>query len=781
MRACTLVFVLLLAAAQSSDLPLTVERYQELHRPFDVAVSPTGAQIAFSATSADTEANEYHMALYVWSERGLRRLAPDLTNAYAPRWSPDGTRLAFLSAVRQTPDGPHKTGIWIIQTSTSAAAAPLGDLPGDVVEYVWSADNSILALVSNDAGERQFWRIGVADETAEHLWTGGPGIRDMALSPDGQTIAFSSSGSATAQGYSSYDLMLLDLGSKRTRQLTNRAGPETGAVWSPDGSTIVFRAPQSPTQLHSQSDLFAVDVARRAIRNLTESFDRTVLAHRWPAGGDLLFTAAIGTESHLFALRTGGPVELVSGDRYNVGDFEAASPGTTIYAVRESATEGAELWRLASAGNVRLTDLNEVARTWRLGKQEIINWRAPDGLNVEGILIYPTGYEAGQRYPLLVDADGGPLNRVLDVLDQPSAYQLYAAQGYAVLAVNYRGSEGYGAEFGSAARTGLAGGDYRDLESGIDHVIDLGVADAHRIAIFGGGRSAHGAHLATWSITQTSRFKAAVAIFDAPATVTPPGTGIALPQALTASGYLEIIEGERQPLDSITKVRTPLLLFEGEAHTLVSRSQRLYNALSELGRTVERADLPGGGTHWTPRDRTEIFFRQLRWFDKYLKFNGADLFDFYLVGEWVPGPGGWQLRVDDAVPRTDYSGLQSSAGRYLEISLTLEPSEAALREGTLQDFQLDPSTAIALIGPDSTAQQFAGTVTQLFERETLVMGLPSPIRIMATGPAGAPTALATKLAFEVPEAAGEYRLRVTGFVPVRIWVAGGNENLGGRP
>jgi dipeptidyl aminopeptidase/acylaminoacyl peptidase len=750
MRACILASVLLLAAAQSSDLPLTVERYQELHRLFDIAVSPNGDRIAFSAMSADTEANEYRVALYVWSERGRRRLAPDLTNAYAPRWSPDGSRLAFLSAGRQTDTGPNKTRLWILRPSTSTAAAPLGDLPGDVVEYVWAADNSIFALVASDAGEREFWKIGVTDETAEYLWGGRPGIRDMALSPDGRTIAFSSSESVTDQGYSSYDLALLDLASKRTRQLTNRAGSEVGALWSPDGSTIVFRAPQSPAQLHSQSDLFAVDVARRSIRNLTESFDRTVLAHHWPAAGDLLFTAAIGTRSHLFALRTGGPVELISGDRYNISDFEAASSGTTIYAVRESATEAAEIWRLGSPGNVKLTNLNEVARTWRLGNHEIIRWRAPDGLSVEGILIYPTGYEAGQRYPLLVDADGGPLNRVLDILDQPSPYQLFAAQGYAVLAVNYRGSEGYGAEFGSAARVGLAGGDYRDLESGIDHVIDLGVADPGRIAIFGGARTVYGAHLATWSITQTSRFKAAVASYD-------------VPEQFATAG--------------IRLAPTPFLLFEGEAHTLVSRSQRLYNALSELGRTVERADLPGGGTRWTPRDRTEIFFRQLRWFDKYLKFNGADLFDFYLVGEWVPGPGGWQLRVDDAVPRTDYSGLRPSAGRYLEIALTLEPSEAALSEGTLQDFQLDPSTAIALIGPDSTAQQFAGTVTQLFERETLVMGVPSPIRITATGPAGAPTALATRLAFEVPEAAGEYRLSVTGFVPVRIWVAGGNGNL----
>ena len=132
-----------------------------------------------------------------------------------------------------------------------------------------------------------------------------------------------------------------------------------------------------------------------------------------------------------------------------------------------------------------------------------------------------------------------------------------------------------------------------------------------------------------------------------------------------------------------------------------------------------------------PGDRTDLFFRQLRWFDRYLKFAGADLFDFYLVGERVPGPGGWQLRVDSAELRSDYSGLRPESGQYLEIALTLEPSPTALREGSLQDFELDPESAVSLIGPDSRLRPFAGTVTELFGSETLVMGLPSSSRVTA--------------------------------------------------
>lgn len=774
-----LAAICLFVAPQSTDLTVTVERYLKLRTIFDPAASPDGAQVVFSAWGADANAEEFRTVLYLWSERGTRPVSADFAHAYAPRWAPDGTTLAFLSDGQPASAERRRPRIWIVQPSSSRGPTPLGDLPGEVLEYAWASNDTIYALIANDAGGREFWSIDAAQGTGEYVWGGASEIRDMAISPDGTAIAFSSDGTATAGAHSSYDLWLLDLGSKRTRSITDRPGWELGAVWSPDGSTIVFRAPHDPARFYSQPDLFVVDANGRGLRNLTGSFDRGVLDHRWPAGGDLLFTAAVGSESYLFALRNGA-VELISGDQSNIGDFAVSASGSPIYVVRESATEAAEVWRLDGSNKRRLTGLNQFTRDWRLGDQKIIRWQAPDGLTLEGLLIYPADYEPGRRYPLLVDADGGPMERVRDVLEQPSAYQLFAARGYAVLAVNYRGSIGYGEVFGSAPREDLAGGDLVDLMSGVDHVVGLGVADPDRIAIFGGGRTIYGAHLTTLAITRTRGFKAALATYDIPADRSPGGARTGDTQAIMARDYLELLETERQPVDSIEYARTPLLLFEGASESLISQPQRLYNALSELHRTVELAELPDGARHLTPGDRRDLFFRQLRWFDKYLKFGGAQLFDFYLVGEPVPGPGGWQLRVDSAAARSDYSGLQPEAGRYLEVALALEPSETALRERTLQDFELDPAHAIALIGPDGTTRPFAGTVTQLLGQETLVLGLPSPIKVLAEGPDAAPTRIATRLAFEVPEAEGEYRLSITGFVPIRIWVAGSDREPGGE-
>lgn len=774
-----LTAICLLLAPQSTDLTVTVERYLKLRRLSGLAASPDGAQVVFTTWGADASAGDYRTVLHLWSERGTRAISADFAHAHAPHWSPDGTTLAFLS------DGPPNSAdrrqprIWAIHPSSSRGPTQLGELPGEVLEYAWASNDTLYALVAGDTGSREFWKVDAAQGSSEYIWGGASEIRDMAVSPDGTAIVFSSEAAATADAHSSYDLWLLDLGSKRTRSITHRQGWELGAVWSPDGSTLVFRAPHDPARFYSQPDLFTVDVNGRGLRNLTGSFDRDVLDHLWPAGGELLFTAAVGSESYLFAWRDGA-IELISGDRSNIGDFTTPVSGAPIYVVRESATEAAELWRLDGSDEQRLTGLNQFTGDWRLGEQEIIRWQAPDGLTLEGLLIYPADYEPGQSYPLLVDADGGPLDRVRDVLQQPSAYQLFAARGYAVLAVNYRGSIGYGEAFGSAPREDLAGGDFVDLTSGVDHVVGLGVADPDRVAIFGGGRTIYGAHLTTLAINRTHGFKAAVAIYDVPTDHSPGGARTDDIQAILARDYLQLFQTERQPFDSIEDARTPLLLFEGAVGSLISQPQRLFNALSELHRTVELAELPDNAMRRTPLDRRDAFFRQLRWFDKYLKFGGAELFEFYLVGERVPGPGGWQLRVDSAVPRSDYSGLRPEAGRYLEIALTLEPGEAALREETLQDFELDPAQAIALIGPDGATRAFAGTVTQLFGLETLVLGLPSPIKVTASGPGGAPSAITTRLAFEVPDADGEYRLSITGFVPIRIWVAGSDREPGGE-
>ncbi len=660
--------------------------------------------------------------------------------------------------------------LWLLSRTSNEPRAT-AELPAAVIDYGWAPGGLIYTLIGNaSGGAREVWRIEAAQGESERVWGGDAGIRELAVSPDGEAIVFSSNATGLDTDYLNYDLRILDVGSGRTRTLTSRAGSELAPLWSPDGGMILFLAPQDPTLAHSQTELFSVPATGGTPQALTESFDLTVIDFRWPAGGDVLFSAAVGAHTHLFAMRASGAVEQLSGGAYNIGAFDATSGGSAIYAIRESAEEADELWRIEVTEVKRLTTVNERARRWRLARQELLRWTAPDGLSNEGLLVYPAGYVEGRRYPLLLNPSGGPWGRARDVLNQAGSYQLFAAQGYAVLAANVRGGSGYGESYATASRTALAGGDLVDLLAGLDRVIEMGVADSTRIAIYGGADSEYAAHLTSWAVTQTSRFQAAVVL-----------SGMGIEPASTAEGtierharigaqYVEALKEERPLVDASRAVLTPLLIIEGASPTLVSHPRLLYSALRDQRLPVALVELPGqAGAGSGPQTRRDLFFRQLRWFDQYLKFGGANLVDFYMLDEPVPGPGGWQLRVTRAQPRGPYMAVEPAEGRYLEVVIEFEPSEAAVHEGRLESLVLNLAEDLSLLAPDNTSRSFAGTVTEIFGRETLILGSPSPITV-SPPEAGAAPKLTFHLAFEIPAGSGEYRLLHEGFGPVRIWI-----------
>jgi dipeptidyl aminopeptidase/acylaminoacyl peptidase len=742
------IVALILSLPIPQAAPVTIEEYLKLERIGTVRATSAGDAVAFTVNRVDLETDEYLSPLYVWNrDEGARPVAPGFADVRTPGWSPDGTWLSFLSAGPSGDAAGGNTYLWVLP-QFSDEPIRVGDAAGGVIDYEWAPDGSILALTQSATDEaREFWKIEVPGGELEHIWAGDPGIREMAVSPDGGSIAFSTNGSGSPDDFLNYDLWILEVEPKRARRLTSRAGPEVAPVWSPDGDAIVFRAPQDSRYPQSQRELFIVATANGRLGNLSEAFDRSVIDHRWPRNGDLLFTAAVGTYTHLFAWRSNGAIDHVLGETYTFGAFDAPSSGATIYAVRESATEAQELWRFSGAQSDRLTQLNRGAANWKLGRQSVIQWTAPDGLAVEGLLIYPADYEEGVRYPLLVSPAGGPSRRARNVLAQPDGYQLFAAQGYAVLAPNPRGSSGYGESFGTADRSDLAGGELIDLLAGIDRVVEMGVADPSRLAIYGSG---YGGYLTSWAISQTRRFKAAIAVYGG-------------------------ADGERFGESTIRRagqVSTPLLIVDGTgaAGELIARSQQLYQALSDLGRDVEFAELSSDGDrNGSPHQLIDLFFRQLRWVDRYIKFEGADLFDFFLVSEWMPGPGGWELRVSRATPGVEYTGLSPENGRYLEVTLSFRPSEEAIDRRSVRPIQLDPMSSVALQGPNGTQLQPTGMVTEAFGRETLAVETAGLVTIPVPQ-SGSPTAFTLRLAFEISDEPAEYRLRVAGFPPVRVWV-----------
>ncbi|UCF18810.1 MAG: S9 family peptidase [Gemmatimonadota bacterium] len=763
MTVATLALALTLYGPQGPQSAVGVEEFLGLRNIGAVSVSADGRSVAFTVAGADLDSDVFVSELYLWQTRsGARPAAPGFTEIDAPLWSPDGERLAFLGGA--STDGAHRA-LWVMQGTGSFTPTQLAIPQLEVVSYDWASPTVIYALVrARAARNSEIWRLEVLSGTAERIWQTDRFIGDIDVSPDGRVIVYSSS---AAPVDADYDLATLDLESLGTQRISSRPGAKYSPTWSPDGSLIVFRAPRDPGVPHSQVALYQVPKQGGALVDLTDAFDRSVVDHHWPAGGYLLFSAAVGMHTHIFTISGGGAIVPVTSGAQNFGAFGASS--STIYAQRESALEAPELWRIDVSQSERLTDINHRARGWKLGKQEIISWRAPDGLNIEGLLIYPLDYQQTRRYPLLVNPGGGPSNRIRDALSEPAGHQLFAARGYAVLAVNPRGSAGYGEDFARASRIDLAGGDLVDVVAGIDHVIEMGVADPERLAIYGEG---YGAHLTSWALTRTRRFKAAVAVYDgAPGGSYPGSIAFRSLVPLDAATW-QRLEDERSPARSAAEISTPLLIFASSSHLnpAAARGSELRRALQSEGRAIEYVDLTTGADEArTPRQLKDLFFRQLRWFDKYLKFAGADLFDFYLLGEWVPGSHGWDLRVQSAQPQAAYSTLAPDSGRYLDIVLTFRPSSGQRPSPTPTALDLDPAASIALIGPGDSTHPFAGTVVEFFGRETLVRDSTSLLKVAAP-PGGALPAVTLRIAYEIPDNAAEYLLVAKDFAPVRIWV-----------
>ncbi len=812
MNVSLLALLLSLQGSQTPQIPVTVEEYIKLKDIGSVQVSPGGGTVAFTVTETNLKASEYRTELYLWRPASEpRQVTRGRKDVRAPRWSPDGTWLAFLSDGDDDGDGDgdddgdggggSETQVWVLPIAQGGEAIQLTRLAGGVCDYGWGSDSTIYVLtravdpalleamerrekeekddpvVVRDGAEhpREFWAVEVPGGTSEYVWGGDRGITDMAVSPGGGSIAYATNYSGATGDYTLYDIWALDVSNKETRQLTDRAGAERAPVWKPDASSIVFQAPQRPELSYSQTELFMVPVGGGTPRSLTDAFDRTVQSHSWPAGGDLTFSAALGVYTHLFAVRSSGAVERLTSGSYNHGSFGFTSAGGVLYSVRESATQAAELWRVSDEPE-RLTTLNEHGERWRLARQEVIRWNASDGLAVEGLLVYPDGYQEGLRYPLLVNPHGGPSSRVRDVMDQFHGYQLFAAQGYAVLAPNFRGSTGYGETFGTANQRDIMGADFADLMAGVDHVIRLGIADSTRMGIYGGS---YGGYMTNWAISHTQRFKAAVSMYGIFSLITDySNSNISHWEYDYLRGYYwEDMARylERSPMSFVADINTPVLIIHGavDRNTFIANSNEMYRALVDLDRTVEFVKYPRE-RHGIrePRHRVDLFFRQLRWFDKHIKFDSADLFDYYLVDEWVPGPQGWEMRVVSAEPNATYSGAAPESGRFLEVVLAIRPDTANASRGA-GTLELDLGAEVRLLADAETDLPAAGTVTEIFGQKTLVYGAPGRVTVGPAEP-GTATALAISLAFEIPPEAAEYRLQVGEFSPVRIWAGPDN-------
>jgi dipeptidyl aminopeptidase/acylaminoacyl peptidase len=627
----------------------------------DPRVSPDGTWVAYTVKTMDPKADESDVDVYMAPMAGgdALRVTTSKKPESSPRFSPDGRTLAFLSG-REGKKGQ----VWVLDRR-GGEAVKLTDYKGGVSSFAWSPDSTRLAIVAADpdpdappddedekpAGERkktpppivirrlQFKRDGegylrelrshihvfdVNGKTSMPVTTGPYDDGEPAWSPDSQWISFSSNRTADADANRNSDIFVVAAKAGQTpRAVASDLRPATTPVFSPDGRTIAFVAGGDPKDMwYGPGHVAVAPVAGGPSVPLTASLDRDASHPRFsPDGKWIYFLLEDGGNSHLARVApSGGPVERVVAGEREVSAYDIGTKGEIV--VLESQLDyPEEVSALATAGLRRLTHVNDdFLKSIRLGRVERFKARSADGSMIDAFLTYPPDTPHGRKLPAVLRIHGGPVSQFTTGFSLE--WQLLAANGYAVVAANPRGSSGRGLAFSRAIWADWGNKDFEDVMAAVDRAVEMGVADPDRLGV--GGWS-YGGILTDYVVTKTGRFKAAISGASEANYFANYGTDHYQYEWETELG-LPWRNVERwvklSPWFSIEKVTTPTLLMGGgdDMNVPLLNSEQLYQALRRLGVPTELVIYPGQ-EHGIrkPSYVKDRYERYVAWYDRYLK------------------------------------------------------------------------------------------------------------------------------------------------------------------
>lgn len=632
--------------------PLTAEDLVSIRSVSSVALSPDTKHIAYVLRTPTIEtAKPAKPRSVIWmvdrdGGEPMRLTAPD-SNAYSPTWSPDGQWLTFLST-RGDDDGLQVYKI----SPLGGEAERLTNVEGGLNHFEWSPHGQSLAYVkmrdpaSNEKAAQdrgQDWETTDVDGSFQRLWlldlasgqTSALGPRDLHVagfrwSPDGQRILVHASERADFDGVLMYSGLYIYDREGHATQLTTTQGKLGRFDWSPDGQTIAFLG---ATDIHDPTAgvLHVVPASGGQAHALTPTFEGTGLWLRWTQSNTITLLAAQGTQTTLHTVDPqSGTMRALLDDGPVCGAIDLDPTGKTIACAGSTQTHPPEVYAGTlgrKAGLSRRTHSNPELSRKTLGSQEVVRWKAKDGLEIDGVLIKPVGYQAGTPYPLAVLPHGGPEGISLDGWTSYATYpaQLFANHGFVVLMPNYRGSAGRGVAFGKADQKDLGGQEFEDVIAGIDHLAAQGLIDPERVGM--GGWS-YGGYFSGLAATQHSkRFKAAM-------------VGAGITNWISFTGTTEIehenslvhwnlwpyehydLAWERSPMAHVAESTTATLVVHGTADTRVPIGQatELYRALRHFGVPTQIVRYPREGHGLSEREHQADFAQRfVDWFVEYVK------------------------------------------------------------------------------------------------------------------------------------------------------------------
>ena len=627
-------------------------RPEDLHRlrsVSDVSVSPDGNAILYTVT--DPSGPGLAGSELMICENGTSRVFRS-SGSHA-RWSPDGNRVALLGL-----DG-DRYGLIVTDASggndrfLAEVEGTNHPLPSSGERLAWSPDSRSIAYVSSTPGpetgdasgdpvviRRYLYKPTASegntrfnDNRRMHVFLAdveGEGVRQLtdgdyyehsvSFSPRGDEILFISNREANPDRFFNYDVFAVDVASGETRRLTHTENAEYRPRWSPDGSKIVY---QGTTRGLTSSETTMEDThiwimnADGTERRELSSIDNRQGAPRWsPDGRSVYFSVQErGSVSLYRVAASGGEGESVMQERGRVGAFSLDEKGRVAYAFH-----GIDDMPQLYFESKKLTDTNrELLDARELAETVSLEYRSFDGMPVEAFLTLPLGRRPGSRHPLIAMLKGGPHSQSGPQLNHKA--QAYAAEGWATLQVNYRGSTGYGQAFADAIFGDQNGGEAKDVIYAVQAALRrYDFLDRDRLGIEGGS---YGGQLTNWIVTQTDLFQAAI-----------PRAGIANLVSFNYMAYyhdyLAVEYGafphqddlmdrlwERSPLKHVAHVRTPVMFLHGENDNDVpiAEAEQFYIALHDVGVETIMVRYPreGHGIRETAH-QVDVVERSIEWY-----------------------------------------------------------------------------------------------------------------------------------------------------------------------
>jgi dipeptidyl aminopeptidase/acylaminoacyl peptidase len=672
--AAVLVLTPVALPQQSAPRPITIDDYFQIRLVHDPQLSPDAKWLLYVVTTAQLKEDKNEERIWLVSTTGgATPLTAEGVSSSHPRWSPDGKFIAFLSERAEA-----KTQVWLLSRQ-GGEAQRLTDTPQDVEDFTWSPDGRRLVLVLRDASPEELeaakeaklkehgadakekkrtakpWVIdrsqfkldemGYLDRRRTHLYLFDLASKSMtqitsgdfddsepAWSPDGKLLAFTSNRSKPDPDLN-YDsniwVVTADSTTKGAEltQVTTNPGADTTPAWSPDGKWLTYVTQLDPKLFDYATKHIALSPATGGeARVLTLALDRVSITPRFsPDGKSIYFIADDdGTQNICRVPAAGGEITRPVAGRLMVNDYSLAKTGDLVAQIA-TIDHPDELFAVSDGKLTKITHTNDALMSQlKLTYGEYVHFKSKDGTLISGYLYKPLDYVPGKKYPTILRPHGGPVWAYYAEFDHLP--QLLAANGYAVLFPNPRGSTGYGEKHAKAIFADWGNKDFQDDMAMVDYAVGQGIADPEKLGV--GGWS-YGGISTDFIIAQTTRFKAAIS-----------GAG----GALFVSDYghdqyqkdYELELGHPwenkaawekvSPFYKVASITTPALFMGGDIdwNVPILGGEQMYQALKRLGRTTELVVYPGEYHEFkTPSHIKDRLERYLAWYGHYVKGDPA--------------------------------------------------------------------------------------------------------------------------------------------------------------